>query len=76
VVTRLLGRWQGEIAAGIHEMRRQRKTGASVDPDQSAAALLAGIQGGVVVMLSTGSTRHLEAAMDLGIAALRDSARG
>ncbi|GAB2986311.1 TetR/AcrR family transcriptional regulator [Amycolatopsis acidiphila] len=76
VVTQLLDQWQAEIAAGIREMQRQQKIGASVDPDQSAAALLAGIQGGVVVMLSTGSTRHLEAAMDLGIAALRGSARG
>lgn len=45
-----------------------------MDADRSAAALLAGIQGGVVVLLSTGRTTHLEAALDLGIQQLRDSA--
>lgn len=71
VVSRLLERWQGEIATGIREMQRQGKVSSKLDPDQVAAALLAGIQGGVVVMLSTGSLRHLEAALDVGISSLR-----
>lgn len=75
VVTQLLNRWQSEITAGIREMQRQRKIGARVDADQAAAALLAGIQGGVVVMLSTGRTTHLEAALDLAIRHLRESVR-
>jgi hypothetical protein len=42
-----------------------------LDPDRTAAALLAGIQGGVLIQMSTGQTTHLEAALDLGIAHLR-----
>jgi AcrR family transcriptional regulator len=71
VVSRLLERWQWEIATGIREMQRQRKVASKIDPDQVAAALLAGIQGGVVVMLSTGSLTHLEAALEVGISNLR-----
>jgi len=44
---------------------------SKLDPDQAAAALLAGIQGGVVVMLSTGRLTHLQAALDVGISNLR-----
>jgi AcrR family transcriptional regulator len=73
VVSRLLERWQWEIATGIREMQRQRKVASKIDPDQVAAALLAGIQGGVVVMLSTGSLTHLEAALDVGISNLRSN---
>jgi AcrR family transcriptional regulator len=71
VVSRLLERWQSEIATGIREMQRQRKVSSKIDTDQVAAALLAGIQGGVVVMLSTGSLTHLEAALEVGISNLR-----
>ncbi|MEV6530076.1 TetR/AcrR family transcriptional regulator [Streptomyces sp. NPDC051639] len=74
VVAELLGKWQGEIAKGVRAMQRQGEIGQGVDPDRSAAALLAGIQGGVVVLHSTGRTTHLEAALDLGIQQLRDSA--
>ena len=37
----------------------------------AAVALLAGIQGGVSVLLVTGELRFLEVALDVGIAALR-----
>jgi hypothetical protein len=36
-----------------------------------AAALLAGIQGGVGVLLATGDLSYLEAALDVGIESLR-----
>ena len=42
-----------------------------LDADRTAAAILAGIQGGVVMMMSTGDITPLEAALDLGIAYLR-----
>ncbi|MEU1394367.1 MULTISPECIES: hypothetical protein [unclassified Nonomuraea] len=35
-----------------------------------------GVQGGVLILLSTGETTHLEATLDLGIAHLRDSGPG
>ncbi|HEY6786687.1 MAG TPA: hypothetical protein VI365_05175 [Trebonia sp.] len=44
---------------------------ADLDAERTAAALLAGIQGGVVMMMSAGDTAPLEAALDLGIEYLR-----
>jgi hypothetical protein len=44
---------------------------SSLDADRRAAALLAGLQGGVLIMLATGEIAHLEVALDEGIAALR-----
>ncbi|WP_410672165.1 TetR/AcrR family transcriptional regulator [Amycolatopsis sp. cmx-4-68] len=35
------------------------------DPETTAAAVIAAVQGGVTVLLSTGSAAHLEAALDL-----------
>jgi AcrR family transcriptional regulator len=71
VVLRLLRTWEAALATGIRAMQEQGRLPASLDVDQSAAALLAGIQGGVTIMLSTGESRHLEAALDTGIARLR-----
>ncbi|MGW5741623.1 TetR/AcrR family transcriptional regulator [Amycolatopsis sp. NPDC003861] len=73
VVTELLRRWQDEIEAGIRHLQRTGEVGADLDAPRAAAALLAGIQGGVVVMLSTGRIDHLEAALDVGIGNLRAS---
>jgi AcrR family transcriptional regulator len=73
VVSELLKKWQGEIVAGIQDMQRQGKISPRLDSSQEGAALLAGIQGGVLVMLSTGRITHLEAALDVGIQRLRDS---
>jgi AcrR family transcriptional regulator len=71
VTTTLIEQWRNEIEAGVLAMQRQQKIGANVDPSQAAAALLAGIQGGVLVLMSTGDISYLEAALDVGIAALR-----
>ena len=71
VVAELIARWQGEIAAGIRHMQGIGEIDATLDADRSAASLLAGIQGGVMVMLATGRIGHLEAALDVGIDGLR-----
>jgi AcrR family transcriptional regulator len=71
VIARLLDQWQSAIADGIRAMQAQGEIRPGVDPDQAAAALLAGIQGGVQIMLATNRIGHLEAALDTGIAALR-----
>ena len=71
VVTELLRRWQDEIEAGIRHLQGAGEVDADLDAERAAAALLAGIQGGVVVMLSTGRIDHLEAALDVGIDSLR-----
>jgi AcrR family transcriptional regulator len=74
VVTELLRQWQSEIATGIRGMQTQGKISRDVDAERAAAAMLAGIQGGVIVMLSTGQLTHLEAALDVGIEHLRTRA--
>jgi AcrR family transcriptional regulator len=71
IVAELLDQWQAEIAAGIRVMQERGRIARDLDVDQAAAALLAGIQGGVLVMLSTGRLSHLEAALDVGIGHLR-----
>jgi hypothetical protein len=66
-----MANWRGAIAAGIRAMQEQGKVAVSVDANRAAAALLAGIQGGVGIMLATGDLSYLEAALDDGISALR-----
>ncbi|MEV0830246.1 TetR/AcrR family transcriptional regulator [Nonomuraea rubra] len=73
VVTELMGRWQAEIAAGVRHMQAAGEIDPGLDPERAAAAILAGIQGGVLIQMSTGQTTHLESALDLGIAYLRSS---
>jgi AcrR family transcriptional regulator len=65
-VTRsLLLRWRSDLAAGVRVMQATGSTAASLDPDRFAGALVAGIQGGVAVLLATGSSVDLEAVLDL-----------
>lgn len=72
VTAALLGDWQRELAAGIQRSQAAGEMDAAHDPDRTAAALVAAIQGGVVVLLSTGDIGHLEAALDLVLAHLLD----
>ncbi|MFG2940515.1 TetR/AcrR family transcriptional regulator [Streptomyces sp. NPDC048282] len=71
IVVGLLRQWQESLAAGIRAVRANTGPGAEVDIDARAAALLAAIQGGVSILLSTGDSAHLRAALDQGIADLR-----
>lgn len=71
VTATLIGQWRAELEAGVRAMQDQGKVAPSVDPHRAAAALLAGIQGGVSVLLNTGDIGYLEAALDVGIANLR-----
>lgn len=73
IVVELLRQWQESLAAGIRAVRANSGPGtdADVDVDARAAALLAAIQGGVSILLSTGRSAHLRAALDQGIADLR-----
>ncbi|MGC4948626.1 hypothetical protein ACLQ2N_20790 [Streptomyces sp. DT224] len=50
----------------VRHMQSIGETDAGRDADRSAAALPAGIRGGVVILLSTGSPAHPEAALDQG----------
>ena len=73
VTAELMAKWHSAIAAGIRSLQEQGKITTANDADRAAAALLAGIQGGVGIMLATGDLSYLEAALDEGIAALRGS---
>ncbi|MEV7401584.1 TetR/AcrR family transcriptional regulator [Streptomyces sp. NPDC091267] len=71
IVVELLRRWQESLAAGVRALQAAGALPADLDADARAAALLAGIQGGVSILLSTGRSTHLRAALDQGIADLR-----
>ena len=71
VVAQLMAQWQTQLAVGIRNMQAAGEVARDLDADRTAAALLAGIQGGVVMMMSTGDVTALEAALDLGIGYLR-----
>ncbi|WP_396930770.1 TetR/AcrR family transcriptional regulator [Mycolicibacterium sp.] len=71
VTAELIVQWRGAIATGIRSMQDQGKVADSVNAERAAAALLAGIQGGVGIMLATGDLSYLEAALDEGIDGLR-----
>jgi AcrR family transcriptional regulator len=73
VTSALMDKWHSEIADGVRHMQEQDKVTAGLDADRIAAALLAGIQGGVGVLLATGDISYLEAALDVGIQSLRRS---
>jgi AcrR family transcriptional regulator len=65
-VTRsLLLRWRHDLAAGVRAMQATGSARMSLDPDRFAGALVAGIQGGVTILLATGSSADLEAVLDL-----------
>lgn len=71
VTSALVRQWHDEIAAGVRNMQAQGKVSDALDADRVAAAMLAGIQGGVGIMLATGDLGYLESALDIGIDSLR-----
>ncbi|PVE13464.1 TetR/AcrR family transcriptional regulator [Streptomyces scopuliridis] len=71
IVIELLRRWQESLAVGIRRLQATGRLPAELDVDVRAAALLAAIQGGVSILLSTGRSTHLRVALDQGIADLR-----
>ncbi|MFF7248024.1 TetR/AcrR family transcriptional regulator [Embleya sp. NPDC008237] len=71
VAGELLQVWQQRLTAGIRHMQNSGEIAPERDAEREAAALLAGIQGGVLILLTTGRIAHLEAALDLGIAHMR-----
>jgi AcrR family transcriptional regulator len=74
IVVALLRSWQASIEAGIRAMQAAGHLPAGdgrPDVERHAASLLAGIQGGVAILLATGESTHLRAALDQGIGAMR-----
>ncbi|MGY0492693.1 TetR/AcrR family transcriptional regulator [Streptomyces sp. WG-D5] len=74
IVAELMRQWQAQLARGVRALQAGGLVRTGLDADRTAAALLAGIQGGVTIMMSTGDSTHLRAALDTGIAHLRANA--
>ncbi|MFB7509807.1 MULTISPECIES: TetR/AcrR family transcriptional regulator [Streptomyces] len=71
IVVELMRRWQESLAVGIRSLQTAGLLPSDLDVEVRAAALLAAIQGGVSILLSTGRSIHLRAALDQGITDLR-----
>ena len=74
VASVLLESWTAEVERGVRTMQATGQVGAHLDPRRTAGAFIAGIQGGVTVLRTTGRTDHLEAILTILIDYLRDSA--
>jgi AcrR family transcriptional regulator len=73
VVTELIAQWQAQITAGVRHMQAIGEVDPALDAGRTAASILAGVQGGVLLLMSTGHLTHLEAALDVSIEHLRRS---
>ncbi|MBB4791763.1 AcrR family transcriptional regulator [Streptomyces nodosus] len=73
VTTTLLGQWQDYVERGIVVMQTKGAVSATIDARRTAGAFIAGIQGGVTVLRTTGRTDHLEAVLKILISYLRGS---
>jgi AcrR family transcriptional regulator len=67
----MFDRWGESLERGIKEMQRAGEMDPGADPTQSARALLASVQGGVVMLLATGSSDYLKSALETCFARLR-----
>nr|WP_308288206.1 TetR/AcrR family transcriptional regulator [Streptomyces corallincola] len=76
VVVELTRQWQASLAAGMRALQAGGHLPEGLDVQARSAALLAGIQGGVTILQSTGESYHLRAALDEGIAGLRATGAG
>ena len=74
ITRRLLADWQESLRRGIATMQSTGAVTPAIDPARAAAACIAGIQGGVLILMTTGDITHLEAALDLFLAHLHDAA--
>lgn len=71
VIATLLSQWQSHVRKGIADMQAAGLVREGLDPDRVSAAFIAGVQGGVLVLLNTGSVTHLEAVLDTLLEHLR-----
>jgi AcrR family transcriptional regulator len=74
VTRELLEQWQAQVQAGIAVMQERGEVPAAIDAARTGAAIIAGIQGGVAVLMATGSVEHLAAALDTALDYLRGGA--
>lgn len=72
VTEKLIAQWQDAVQAGITAMQRSGQVAQGLDAARTAAAIIAAIQGGVTILMSTGSSTHLEAGLDTALLFLRE----
>ncbi|WP_336921266.1 TetR/AcrR family transcriptional regulator [Aquipuribacter sp. SD81] len=63
-ITQAMASWRGLLAAGVARMQANGEIEAEADPQRLAAAILAAIQGGLVLSQPERSSWPLEAALD------------
>ncbi|MCI2424097.1 TetR/AcrR family transcriptional regulator [Saccharopolyspora sp. K220] len=71
ITASLVEEWERGVAKGIRSMQDSGLVDRSIDVDRVARGIIAGIQGGVSIMLATGNVAYLEAALDAAINELR-----
>ena len=71
ITIELINQWERDIVQGIEWMQKSKAVSPDIDAARAGKAILAGIQGGVTIMLATGDIAHLEAALDVGLEMLR-----
>lgn len=65
MAAQLVRRWQKCLREGILATQAAGEANPDINVDRLAAAFIAAIQGGVTVLISTGSSEHLEAGLAL-----------
>src|ERR1700712_4776684 len=70
ITVELINQWECDIVQGIEWMQKSKDVSPRIDAARAGRAILAGIQGGVTIMLATGDIAHLEAALDMGLESL------
>jgi AcrR family transcriptional regulator len=71
VLLELFDRWGKSLEQGIRVMQSDGEMNPGADSQESARALLVSVQGGVVMLLATGSSDYLRSALDTCFARLR-----
>jgi TetR/AcrR family transcriptional repressor of nem operon len=64
---RAFASWEGGIRSGLRAMHQRGELNKSADPDRLATALLAAVQGGLLLTQLRRTTKPLEAAVDVMI---------
>ena len=75
-VASAMTQWRVKLADGIRRMRDTGHVEASVDPDRLATAILAAVQGGLMLSQPERSSWPLEAALDSLLDVLRPGSAG
>ncbi|MFJ9543968.1 hypothetical protein ACIRPX_43130 [Streptomyces sp. NPDC101225] len=69
--SQLIDQRQSALRTGIQRMQDGGGVDRQMDADRTAAALVTAVQGGVTILMATGSLTHLEAALDTSLTLLR-----